>query len=380
MEEQHSRRQQKIFRNVTLVQAGFLKKKSRRPLPTIIGLLVTFAVMIAATWGAHAYFSLHSALVSMNGNNGSTATSARIAAKKPISILVLGVDQGLEGRNDKGNSDTIILVTVNPTTKKATMTSIPRDTLTEILGETSNTSYYMFKVNSAYQFGGSSGSIKTVSAMLNVPINYYVEVNMKALESLVNALGGVDVNVPFSFSYDWCDFKKGKQHLDGRHAIAYARMRYDDPRGDYGRQLRQRQIIQAVVKKGLSVNGLANYQKLLKVFAKYVKTNLTFGDMTSLAINYRSAASNISSGYIQGHDATISGTSLQIASTEELQKWSNKLRKSLGLSPQTLTNQETRQNSLNETYNGVDFSSNETITNYTIYEANSITPRSSDSW
>ncbi|QGT61508.1 LCP family protein [Lactobacillus delbrueckii] len=379
MEEQHSRRQQKIFRNVTLVQAGFLKKSSR-PLPTIIGLLVTFAVMIAATWGAHAYFSLHSALVSMNGNNGSTATSARIAAKKPISILVLGVDQGLEGRNDKGNSDTIILVTVNPTTKKATMTSIPRDTLTEILGETSNTSYYMFKVNSAYQFGGSSGSIKTVSAMLNVPINYYVEVNMKVLESLVNALGGVDVNVPFSFSYDWCDFKKGKQHLDGRHAIAYARMRYDDPRGDYGRQLRQRQIIQAVVKKGLSVNGLANYQKLLKVFAKYVKTNLTFGDMTSLAINYRSAASNISSGYIQGHDATISGTSLQIASTEELQKWSNKLRKSLGLSTQTLTNQETRQNSLNETYNGVDFSSNETITNYTIYEANSITPRSSDSW
>lgn len=379
MEEQHSRRQQKIFRNVTLVQAGLLKK-SRRPLPTIIGLLVIFAVMIAATWGAHAYFSLHSALVSMNGNNGSTATSARIAAKKPISILVLGVDQGLEGRNDKGNSDTIILVTVNPTTKKATMTSIPRDTLTEILGETSSTSYYMFKVNSAYQFGGSSGSVKTVSAMLNVPIDYYVEVNMKALKSLVNALGGVDVNVPFSFSYDWCDFKKGKQHLDGRHAIAYARMRYDDPRGDYGRQLRQRQIIQAVVKKGLSVNGLANYQKLLKVFAKYVKTNLTFGDMTSLAINYRSAASNISSGYIQGHDATISGTSFQIASTEELQKWSNKLRKSLGLSTQTLTNQETRQNSLNETYNGVDFSSNETITNYTIYEANSITPRSSDSW
>lgn len=379
MEEQHSRRQQKIFRNVTLVQAGLLKK-SRRPLPTIIGLLVTFVVLISATWGAHAYFSLHSALVSMNGNNGSTATSSRIAAKKPISILILGVDQGLEGRHDKGNSDTIILVTGNPTTKKATMTSIPRDTLTEILGETSSQSYYMFKVNSAYQFGGSNGSVKTISAMLNVPINYYVEVNMKALKSLVNALGGVDVNVPFSFSYDWCDFHKGKQHLDGRHAIAYARMRYDDPRGDYGRQMRQRQIIQAVVKKGMSVNGLANYQKLLKVFAKYVKTNLTFGDMTSLVINYRSAASNISSGYIQGHDATISGTSFQIASTAELQKWSNKLRKSLGLPTQTLTNQETRQNSLNETYNGVDFSSNETITNYTIYEANSITPRSSDSW
>ncbi|GHV97963.1 transcriptional regulator [Lactobacillus nasalidis] len=379
MEEQHSRKQQKIFRNVTLVQDRLIGRP-KRPVPAVLGLLVTFAVLVAATWGAHAYFSLHSALVTMSGGSGNTATSARIAAKKPISLLILGVDQGLEGRNDQGNSDTIILVTVNPTTKKTTMTSIPRDTLTEILGETSSTKYFMFKVNSAYELGGSTGSVKTVSTMLNVPINYYVEVNMKALKSLVDALGGVDVNVPFSFSYDWCDFKKGKQHLNGRHAIAYARMRYDDPRGDYGRQMRQRQIIKAVVKKALSVNGLANYQKLLKVFAKYVKTNLTFGDMTSLAINYRAAASNISSGYIQGHDATISSTSFQIASTAQLQKWSNKLRKNLGLPTQTLTNQETRQNSLNETYNGVDFSSNETITNYTIYEANSITPRSSDSW
>ncbi|MDD6719456.1 MAG: LytR family transcriptional regulator, partial [Lactobacillus porci] len=154
----------------------------------------------------------------------------------------------------------------------------------------------------------------------------------------------------------------------------------DDPKGDYGRQMRQRQIIQAVLKKALSVNGLANYQKLLKVFAKYVKTDLTFGDMTSLALNYRGAARNVTSGYIQGHDAMISGTSFQIASTEDLQKWSDKLRKSLGLATQTLVNQETRQNSLNESYNGIDFSKSDTFTDYTIYDANSVTPRNSDSW
>ena len=76
----------------------------------------------------------------------------------------------------------------------------------------------------------------------------------------------------------------------------------------------------------------------------------------------------------------ISGTSFQIASTEELQKWSDKLRKSLGLATQTLANQETRQNSLNESYNGIDFSKSDTFTDYTIYDANSVTPRNSDSW
>ncbi|MFR0585629.1 LCP family protein [Lactobacillus porci] len=368
----------KLFRNVTLVKADLIDKPRRKG--AVFGLVLTFLVLVAATWGAHAYFTLHATVSQMSQGNTNTATSAKIAARKPISILVLGVDQGIEGRHDQGNSDTIILVTANPQTKKATMTSIPRDTLTEILGETSAKSYFMFKVNSAYQFGGSSGSVKTVSALLNVPVDYYLEVNMKALKSLVDALGGVDVQVPFSFSYDWCDFRKGKQHLNGRHAVAYARMRYDDPKGDYGRQMRQRQIIQAVLKKALSVNGLANYQKLLKIFAKYVKTDLTFGDMTSLALNYRGAARNVTSGYIQGHDAMISGTSFQIASTEELQKWSDKLRKSLGLATQTLANQETRQNSLNESYNGIDFSKSDTFTDYTIYDANSVTPRNSDSW
>ncbi len=370
----NKRKQQKLLRNVTLVSRKPDRKKLKKG-PAAIFFVICFALVAAGVWATHAYFAINSAANSMN-KTGNTATSLQIAAKKPISLLILGVDQGMEGRHDQGNSDTIILVTVNPTTKKTTMTSIPRDTLTEILGESSSTSYFMFKANSAYQFGGSSGSVKTISTMLNVPINYYVEVNMKALKSLVNALGGVDVKVPFNFTYDWCTFKKGWQHLNGRHAIAYARMRYDDPKGDYGRQMRQRQIIQAVVKKALSVNGVANYQKLLKVFAKYVQTNLTFGDMTSLALNYRAAAANIQSGYIQGHDATIDGTSFQIASTKELQKWSNKLRKNLGLATQTLSNQETRQNTLNETYNGVDFTSSSVITTYTIYNENSLTPHS----
>lgn len=329
------------------------------------GIVVILLVCGGIAWAAHMYFALHSAI---DGQSGNSATSVRIAKRQPISVLILGVDQGLEGRHDKGNSDTIILATANPAKNKATMTSIPRDTLANILGDPGD-KYNMFRVNSAYGVGGSAASMRTVSALVGVPINYYVEVNMKALKSLVNAVGGVDVNVPFSFSYDWCDFHKGKQHLNGRHAVAYVRMRHDDPRGDYGRQMRQRQVITAVVHKAISLDSIANYRKLVKIFSKYVRTNLTFNDMLALALTYRGCSQNISSGYIQGHDAWINGSSIQVASTAELQKASDKMRNNLGLPKKVLDNDETKLNKLNEQNNGIKWSDPNAFTNYQIYRS-----------
>src|SRR5699024_508870 len=297
----------------------------------------------------------------------------KIANRQPISILVLGVDQGIEGRHDRGNSDTMILATANPQKNSATMTSIPRDTLADIKGDPGD-KYFMFRVNSAYEIGGHESSMKTVSSMLNVPINYYLEVNMKALKSLVNAVGGVDVNVPFDFSYDWCDFHKGKQHLNGRHAVAYVRMRKEDPRGDYGRQMRQRQVIEAIMHKAMSVNTLSNYRKLIDIFNKYVKTNLTFNDMLSLTLNYRGCAKNLKSGYIQGHDAWIDGSSIQVASTEELQKATNRIKKNVRLGTETLDNEETQQNELNEQNSHIKWDDPQAFTNYRIYDQNSDKP------
>ncbi|WEV50916.1 LCP family protein [Lactobacillus sp. ESL0731] len=331
----------------------------------IVGIVAVLCVSCGLAWAAHMYFSLHSAI---DGPGGNTATSARIANKQPISVLILGVDQGIEGRHDKGNSDTLILATANPDKNKATMTSIPRDTLVNILGDPGD-KYNMFRINSAYGIGGSNASMKTVSALVNVPINYYVEVNMKALKNLVNAVGGVEVNVPFKFSYDWCDFHKGKQHLNGRHAVAYVRMRHDDPRGDYGRQMRQRQVITAVVHKAMSINTLTNYRKLVKIFTKYVKTNLTFNDMLALAMNYRGCMDNLKSGYIQGHDAWINGSSIQVASTDTLQKTSNQLRTNLGFDTEILDNDETRLNKLNEQRNSINWKDPNAFTNYQIYSS-----------
>lgn len=342
----------------------------------LVGIICLFAVSCTVAWGAHMYFTVHNAIDRASGNT--SATSGKIAAKQPISVLVLGVDQGLEGRHEQGNSDTMILATANPSKNSATMTSIPRDTLVDVLGEPGD-KYFMFRVNSAYEVGGNKAAVKTVSTMLNVPINYYLEVNMKALKSLVNAVGGVDVQVPFTFSYDWCDFHKGKQHLNGRHAVAYVRMRKEDPRGDYGRQERQRQVIQAVAQKAMSVNTISNYRELVKIFNKYVKTNLTFNDMFALAMNYRNCMKNLKSGYIQGHDAWINGSSIQVASTKELQKTSDKIRTNLGLEKETLDNEETRQNQLNEERNKIDWTNPNAFTNYQIFDENSDTPETGKS-
>lgn len=350
------------------------KKAVHNVLGRILGIITVLTVSFGVAWAVHLYFAIHSAINNASGSN--SATSARLVNRRPISVLILGVDQGIEGRHEQGNSDTIILATANPTKKKVTLTSIPRDTLANIKGDPGD-KYFMFRVNSAYEVGGDQASIKTVSSLLNTPINYYLEVNMKALKSLVDAVGGVEVNVPFSFSYDWCDFHKGKQHLNGRHAVAYVRMRKEDPRGDYGRQLRQRQVIQSVAHKAMSINTVANYRNLVTIFNKYVKTNLTFNDMFALALSYRSCMDNVDSGYVQGHDAWIAGSSIQIASTAELQKISNKIRNNLGLPQETINNEETRQNHLNIVNNQVKWSNPDAFTNYQIFNVNSGTPQGS---
>ncbi|QNQ81272.1 LCP family protein [Lactobacillus sp. PV034] len=357
----------KLSRNKYLAADQSKQKKSHFG-AKVTGLIALLVIGIGVAYGAGVYFNALETVQQAYHGNGTT--SKRISENKPISILLLGVDQGIEGRHDQGNSDTMILITLNPQKKKATMTSIPRDLLVDVLGDGKDGGkYYMSRINSAYEVGGYRASSKTVSKAFNVPINYYMEVNMQALESMVDAVGGVDVNVPFTFTYH-THFKKGKMHLNGKQALDYARMRKDDPRGDYGRQMRQRQIINQIVNKGLSINSVSNYRKILKIISKYVETNLTFNDMMTIAMNYRGVASNIESGYVHGHDATIGGASMQVASTKELQRVSDLNRSNLDLPKEKLHNEETRQNRLQK---GIDWKDPAEFENYIIYAQHSDT-------
>lgn len=192
--------------------------------------------------------------------------------KEPFSVLLLGVDTGDLGRTEQGRSDTMMVVTVNPNTEQTSILSIARDTYTEIIGRGK-----MDKINHAYAFGGVSMSINTVQNLLNIPIDYYVEVNMQGVKDIVDTLGGVQITPPLSFDYEGYTFTEGQSvTLNGDTALAYSRMRYDDPNGDYGRQGRQRQIIVAAMRKVASLSTITNYQGILGALENNMQTNLNF--------------------------------------------------------------------------------------------------------
>ena len=254
------------------------------------------------------------------------------------------------------------------------MVSVPRDSMAQIWKSSTNNTKKIQKINSAYNIGNEESAVATTEKFLNIPIDYYVKVDFNSLKQIVNAVGGVDVNVPFSFSYGdtgekESHFTKGKMHLNGKQALDYSRMRYEDPKGDYGRQLRQRQVITAIIKSAASANTFTHYQKVLDSISSSMTTNLSFNDMQSIFFNYRGAAKSIDSDHVQGYGSMINGSSYEVVPTKEIQRASDKLRKQLGLSQEEVDNEETRLNTLNED-RGFSFKSENSNQIYTIFTRN----------
>lgn len=287
--------------------------------------------------------------------------------KEPFSILLLGTDTGAFGRKEKnGNSDTMIIATVNSSKKKVSLMSIPRDTMAQMIG---TEDFSVHKINAAYNIGGPKMAMKTTSRLLNVPLKYYIVMNMGGMQKLVDGVGGVDVKPPLSFSYGGYSFTKGKKvHLNGSQALAYSRMRYDDPQGDYGRQLRQRQVIMSILKNALSVKTIENLDSVLDSASNSIRTNITFNSMVSIAKNYRNCTNNMSSDYLHGTGAMIGDASYQVMSDKELQRCSDIVRSDMGLDKEDLSNNETYQNSKNVNF---DWSSGDPNQVYYVYEPNS---------
>ncbi|WP_283678015.1 LCP family protein [Lentilactobacillus sp. Marseille-Q4993] len=273
--------------------------------------------------------------------------SSVIKKGKPLSILLLGTDTGALGRHDTGRTDTIIVATVNPKKETVHLTSIARDTRVSIPGDT--VAYE--KINAAYTIGGPATTIKTVQNLLDIPIDYYALVNMGGLEKMVNAVGGVTVKPTLTFKYGHANVVKGKKiHLNGRQALDYARMRETDPLGDYGRQIRQRQVIKTMVMKGIKVTSLPRYKNILTSLKGNLKTDLTFDDLIAIRAKYGDATHHIKSQTLQGQDAMIDGISYQDVPQKELMRVSNSIRASLGLRKSTkLTNAQTTTDQTTDT-------------------------------
>ncbi|PFN07069.1 polyisoprenyl-teichoic acid--peptidoglycan teichoic acid transferase TagU [Bacillus cereus] len=248
----------------------------------------------------------------------------KVADSKPVSILLLGAD---ERAGDQGRSDSLMVITLNPKDKSMKLLSIPRDTYTEIVGKGKKD-----KINHAYAFGGINMSVDTVENFLDMPIDYYIEVNMEGFKDIVDAVGGVDVKNDLEFTQDGTHFAKGNIHLTGDDALKYTRMRKQDPRGDFGRQMRQRQVLQAVIAKGANVSSLANYGDVLKAIEKNVKTNLTQDQMFDMQKNYKDAMQNTEEIQIKGDGRKAEdGVWYYFVPEQERQDLSTKLKAHLEL-------------------------------------------------
>lgn len=248
-----------------------------------------------------------------------------------ISILFLGVDD----RNGdlSGRTDAIVLATFNKGDGTIKMTSIPRDSLVDIPGRKKKD-----KINHAHAFGGTDLTIETVEHLFDIPIDYFVKVNFTAFMEIVDALGGVEVDVPFTFTeMDSRDRKnaitirEGRQTLNGEEALAYARMRKKDPRGDIGRGERQQEIVKAIIKKGASISSITSYGEVLESLEKHLSMNLTFGNIVSLH-SYATKLNSIESLALEGK---WDGVSYIILKDESIEAVSNAFKEHLEINSTT---------------------------------------------
>ncbi|MFL0572772.1 LytR family transcriptional regulator [Priestia megaterium] len=309
------------------------RRRKRRKPKKKRALKITMAIILVLILGvgAYAYSIWHSVEKTFTqtheplNRDVSEKRSEKVSFSKrdPISILLLGVDQRA---GDRGRSDSLILMTVNPKDQSMKMVSIPRDTRTEIVGKGTTD-----KINHAYAFGGVDMAVNTVERFLDVPVDYYVQVNMESFKDIVDAVGGVTVNNDLNFDYDGYSFKKGNLTLDGKEALAYSRMRKQDPRGDFGRQMRQRQIIEGVIEEGASVQSLANYGTILDTIGTNVRTNLTFDDMKQIQSNYKDARRNVEQLQVDGKGEKIDGIYYYAVSDATREALSSKLKQHLNL-------------------------------------------------
>lgn len=302
--------------------------------------IIVALVLLAV--GGYEYYKIHQTAEGIFGTS-SEKVSKKLKDGKPVNVLITGIDTGAIGRNKTtygvGNTDTLEVATINPKKETITFTSIPRDTLVKL--KTSNGDDYV-KINAAYSIGGIKKTKSAVAELLDIKIDYYANVDMGALEKVVNAVGGVTVDNPFSFTYEGHTFPKGKQTLNGTNALKYSRMRYDDPNNDYGRQKRQQQVMKAVIKKFTSASSVTAINKLLDVAKDGLKTDVPINSIATLYANYHSSMNNVVTNQFQGENATIEGTSFQIASTKEINRVSKLIKKAQGLKPTTVNNYETQ--------------------------------------
>jgi LCP family protein required for cell wall assembly len=321
------------------------KKKNKRKI--IFKRIVFLFLLLFVCAGAFAGYKIINTLNAVDktyneldrGDKSKLRESVVEMKQEPFSILFMGIEDYSTGGQD-GHTDSLILATLDPKEKTMKMISIPRDTRTEIAGQNG----LVTKITHAYNYGGKEATIETVENLLGIPIDYYAMVGFKGFKDVVDEIGGIDVDVPFDFTEESdlsknkvIEFKKGPMHLNGEEALAYARMRKQDPRGDFGRNDRQKQVIAAAIDQMSKPQNLTNIDNITTAASKNIETNIKITQALGLHKIYSGFKSDsIETLTLEGSDVYLPNSSGQNIyyfepDSEKLQTLSTTLRQHLKL-------------------------------------------------
>ena len=290
-------------------------KKLNKKKAILVGLGLTGVSIVSALAGAFLAVALSSASPLQQAelsneeqkvfSNSETVTAKNLnlpELKRPVNILLLGIkvissdldSKGIEYEKQDvgyhhlvnsfdGLSDSMLLLRFDPQEERVSVLSIPRDTRVYMEGRG------VRKINHANEYGGPALSASVASELLGgIEIDRYVRVNVQGVEKLIDALGGVTVNVPKDMKYNdfsqhlYIDLKKGVQRLDGDKAMQFLRYRYDDY-GDISRVQRQQMLMRAAVEQTLKPATVIKIPQILSVIQSHLDTNLSVKELMALA-------------------------------------------------------------------------------------------------
>jgi LCP family protein required for cell wall assembly len=277
-----------------------------------IGLGAVVLLLVVLVWAVASWFAFSSGVSDANKRLTPDARSALVAENglllsHPTTVLLLGTDNSqIGGRTGDRHSDSILLLRTDPSHHRLYYLSIPRDLTAPIPG------YSTQKINAAFQIGGSALAIKTVRQFTGTDINHIVVVNFADFKDLIDALGGIDVNVPAPIRSNRFDcpyatqaqcskwqgwrFPKGMQHMSGQRALIYSRIRenmLNPAETDVTRGSRQQIVMDALASKFTSPSTLIGLPFDGGTLAKPLTTDLTAGQLTQLGwVKFRASASS----------------------------------------------------------------------------------------
>ncbi len=242
--------------------------------------------------------------------------SSDILSYNRINILIVGCDE----IENHGRADTIVFLSISPKNKDTLILSIPRDTRVEIPGRG------MDKINHAYAFGGEKLISKTVSSFLDVPLHFYAVVDFKGFVSLIDGLGGIEIDIEKEMHYvDKAggvniNLYPGKQILNGEKALEYIRFRHDRL-GDLGRIKRQQKLAIALINKMMKFDSITKIPQLLEGIKGYIETNIKVQDVIAMANLFKGVnQEKYKLETVHGNPVYIEGVSYLEPDVEEVQQ------------------------------------------------------------